>query len=72
MMEMLGHITSFWSSTQAQILHLLIKGHTQTEVAELLNMSQPNISAHAVRAGWPAIKDLLTWYEHLIIKHYGQ
>jgi len=54
------------TAKQAHVVHELLKGKNQLEVAHFLKKSQATVHKHVKAAGWPEMEKLLTQYVQLV------
>jgi len=50
---------------QAEVVHELLLGKTQSEIARNILKSQPTVTRHAKAAGWPELNTILHLYDTL-------
>ena len=66
-MQLLDALVNKWSSASAQAMfHYMVKGSTQSELSEMLDISQPAVHKRLVAADQLAIHAALERYEQLI------
>jgi|GEM_PF-127084 len=71
-MQLLDALVNKWSSASAQAMfHYLAKGSTQSELSEILGISQPAVHKRLVAADQMAIHAALERYEQLIENNWS-
>lgn len=64
-------IISKWSSSQAEVILEQMKGLTQQQIADKLNISQAAVNYRLKNAGWNALNKFLKRYEAIIRAEIG-
>ena len=64
----LDHIFSQWTLAQAEVIYYLVQGYKQTEIAELLKLSQPSVSNRIQLAQWNLIEKMNDRYLDILEK----
>jgi len=62
-MSLLDQIVHDWSSASAEVVHLLLKGKSDAEISEWLDVSRSAVSQRKKYAGWDAIEKTLLYFE---------
>ncbi|MGQ7868876.1 hypothetical protein [Sunxiuqinia sp. sy24] len=52
----LDHLFDSWTLAQAEVIYYLVQGYKQTEIADILNLSQPSVSNRIQLANWKLIE----------------
>ena len=65
-MKFLDYLTSRWSIASAEVVHYLLQGLKEQEIADILKRSQAAVNLRKKAAGWEEIKLLLDRYAYLI------
>jgi len=68
---LLDGIASKWSREQAEVLALRLQGHTQSEIASRLGISQPSVAARLKNAQAWAVGAFLQRYRAVVGAHIG-
>ncbi len=68
--KFLDAITDRWSTASAEVVHYLLKGHTEQQIANKLKRSQTAIHLRKKAAGWEEIQLLLKRYEQVAQKYF--
>jgi len=63
-------ITDKWSSASAEVIYYLLKEMKETEIAEILGISQSAVNQRKKAAGWDAILSLMERYEQVMKQHF--
>lgn len=64
--EVLDHITSHWTTEQAEAIFYLLEGMTQMEIAKKLKISQPSVFERKEAGNWNLVKSIVKRYEEII------
>lgn len=62
---LLEGITSRWTVVQKDVLFYKLIGYTETEIADVLRISQPTVNAHSKAANWKAVERLIKRFENI-------
>lgn len=68
---LLDSVVSRWSSPQAEVVYLSLKGLNQTQIAALLKTSIPAVNQRLRTANWHSVYKLIVLFETLINKKNG-
>lgn len=60
-----------WSTASAEVIYYLLKGLKEVEISEILKISQPAVNQRKRAAGWEAVSVLLSRYQQVIKKKFG-
>lgn len=64
----LDNLFDGWTLAQAEVIYYLVQGFKQTEIAGLLNLSQPSVSSRIQLARWSLIEKMNTRFLQIIEK----
>ncbi|MDZ4822291.1 MAG: hypothetical protein SH856_02415 [Flavobacteriales bacterium] len=63
---LLEGMTSRWTIVQKDVLFYKLIGYTETEIAEVLHISQPTVNAHSKAANWKAVERLQKRFSNIV------
>ncbi|WP_321286016.1 hypothetical protein [uncultured Sunxiuqinia sp.] len=64
----LDQIFAGWTLAQAEVIYYLVQGYKQTEIAKILNLSQPSVSNRVHLANWTLIEKMNERYLDILEK----
>ena len=64
--SMLDVILSNWTVKSTEVIYYILEGKTQSEIAELLNISQSAVHQRLQTANWPVIELFMKRYEEIV------
>ena len=65
-MALLDVLLSKLTARQSEIVYLKLMGHSETDIATMLNVSQSVINQHSTAAGWNAIEKAVNYFYQVI------
>lgn len=64
--NMLDVIISNWTAKSTEVIYYILEGKTQSEIAELLKISQSAVHQRLQTANWPIIELFMKRYEEIV------